>query len=78
MHEREPLVAHHVREVLEVARVRERVERDDLVLGVASRWRMKFDEMNPAPPVTSTRLLKLQLLRDRVERPTFDLALDSA
>ena len=31
VHEREPRVAHHVREVLEVARVGERVERDDLV-----------------------------------------------
>jgi hypothetical protein len=29
--EREPLVGHHVGEVLDVARVRERVERDDLV-----------------------------------------------
>ena len=34
VHEREPLVAHHVREILEVARVGERVERDDLVVGV--------------------------------------------
>ena len=32
--EREPLVAHHVGEVLDVAGVRERVERDDLVVGV--------------------------------------------
>ena len=32
--EREPLVAHHVCEVLEVPGVRERVERDHLVLGV--------------------------------------------
>ena len=27
----------------------------------ASRWRTKFDEMNPAPPVTSTRLLMSML-----------------
>ena len=32
--EREPLVAEHVREVLEVTRVRQRVERDDVVRGV--------------------------------------------
>ena len=32
--EREPLVAHHVGEVLEIAGVRERVERDHLVTGV--------------------------------------------
>ena len=38
---------------------------------------MKFDEMNPAPPVTRTRLLT-QLLLDRVERPALDVALDSA
>jgi hypothetical protein len=34
VHEREPFVAHHVGEVLEVARVGEGVERDDLVAGV--------------------------------------------
>ena len=32
--EREALVAHHVGEVLEVPRIRQRVERDDLVVGV--------------------------------------------
>ena len=31
VHEREALVAHHVGEVVDVARVRERVERDDVV-----------------------------------------------
>ena len=31
VHERQPLVRHHVGEVLDVARVRERVERDDVV-----------------------------------------------
>src|SRR5215216_4444270 len=49
--------------------------------GVATRrWRMKFDEMNPAPPVTSTRFTDalLELLLDGVQRPAFDLALDSA
>ena len=75
--EREPLVAHHVGEVLEVARVGERVERDDVVAVCASRWRMKFDEMNPAPPVTRTRFAHSSSV-DRVERPSFDLALDSA
>ena len=35
---------------------------------------MKFDEMNPAPPVTRTRLHKLLL--DRVQRPAFDVPLD--
>jgi hypothetical protein len=34
VHEREPLVAHHVGEVLQVARVRERVERDHVVIRV--------------------------------------------
>src|SRR5471032_3109349 len=46
--------------------------------GVASsRWRIKFDEMNPAPPVTRTRLLTCsELLFDRVQGPAFDAALD--
>src|SRR5215203_5573213 len=40
---------------------------------------MKLDEMNPAPPVTSTRFATgLDLLLDGVEGPAFDLALDSA
>src|SRR3954463_11922783 len=47
---------------------------------------MKFEEMNPAPPVTSTRfrftLMRSrrayvsQLLLDRVQRPALDVALD--
>ena len=42
----------------------------------SSRWRTKLDEMNPAPPVTSTRFIKLAL--DRIERAAGDVALDSA
>src|SRR5579862_8237974 len=46
--------------------------------GVASRrWRIRFDEMNPAPPVTRTRLLtSSELLFDRVQGPAFDTTLD--
>src|SRR5574340_657978 len=39
---------------------------------------MKFDEMNPAPPVTSTRFNDSELLFDPVQRPTLDVALDPA
>ena len=38
---------------------------------------MKFDEMNPAPPVTNTRFAS-KLLLDRVQRPALDVALDAA
>src|SRR5476649_472850 len=46
--------------------------------GVASsRWRIRFDEMKPAPPVTRTRLLTCsELLFDRVQGPAFHTALD--
>src|SRR5881392_1122058 len=51
----------------------------------ASRWRMKFDEMNPAPPVTSTFFAigagtlasRLELAVDRVQRPSLDVPLDA-
>ena len=45
---------------------------------------MKFEEMNPAPPVTSTRFAPwrpetlAELALDRVQRPALDLALDAA
>ena len=79
VHEREPLVAHHVGEVLQVAGVGERVERDHLVAVCASRWRITFEEMNPAPPVTRTRFTcSTSSALDRVQRPALDLALDAA
>src|ERR687884_682499 len=37
---------------------------------------MKFDEMNPAPPVTSTRFGNSDLPVDRVQRSPLDVALD--
>src|SRR5439155_3691770 len=55
--------------------------------GVArSRWRTKFEEMKPAPPVTRMRLrlpgtaetYPLQLAVNRVERPALDPALNPA
>src|SRR5918912_2328896 len=37
---------------------------------------MKLDEMNPAPPVTSTRFGNSDLPVDRVQRSPLDVALD--
>src|SRR5215207_4821024 len=49
-----------------------------------SRWRMKFDEMNPAPPVTRTRISATapkatdsELLVDRVQGAALDVPLDA-
>ena len=75
--ERQPLVADHVGEVLEVPRVGERVERDDLVIGVRQQVPDEVRRDEPGAAGDQNALFS-KLLRDRVERPSFDLPLDSA
>ena len=77
VHEREPLVADHVGEVLEVARVGERVERDDLVLGVRQQVPDEVRRDEPGPAGDQNALVQSSSEID-VERPPFDLPLDSA
>ena len=77
VHERQPLVRHHVGEVLDVSRVRERVERDDLVRRLRQQMtnEVRRDEAGAAGHQDSFRS---KLLRDRVQGSAFDLPLDSA
>ena len=58
VHEREPLVPHHVGEVLDRARVGERVERHDLVRRVLEQMAhdVRRDEPRPAGDENSLRL----------------------
>ena len=59
--EREPRVAHHVREVLEVPRVRERVERHDLVVVCVEEMADEVGRDEPRAAGDQTRLMRLIL-----------------
>ena len=78
MDERQPLVRHHVGEVLEVARVRQRVERDDLVRRRREQMAddVRRDEAGAAGDENA--LAHPSSFVDRVQGPAFDVALDSA
>ena len=85
--ERQALVAHHVGEVLEIAGVRQRVERDHLVPRVRQQVadHVRGDEAGAAGDENAFHgaadgswRVGLQLALDRVQRPALDLALDPA